>query len=210
MISVGDSGGIGGPHTENGENVQNAHLIMIADCKIQQGDQAKASPVTWRSTRCKRAVNSTFAGETIKDVLDHSVTTRDSTRATLPFQVVLRSDCTLSSRLPHDHSSDAKSVFDALMKECAGSRQDRRAAVDLAIVRETLKAQDSRIRWIPHLLIPADAMTKVDPSAANDALRHLLRTGMWVWDEERIRQGAGLGRSNAVSRRQLVVNETRG
>ena len=91
----------------------------------------------------------------------------------------------LSSRLAHDHSIDAKSVSDALIQECAGSR----------------------IRWIPHLLLPADAMTKVDQSAANDALRHLLRTGMWVWEEERIRQGAGLGRSKAVSRRQLVVNE---
>ena len=92
MISVGDAGGIGGLPTEDGENVQNAHLIMIADCEIQQGDQAKASPLMWRSTRCKRAVNSTFAGETIKDVLDQAVTTRDSTRATFPFQVVLRSD----------------------------------------------------------------------------------------------------------------------
>ena len=80
-----------------------------------------------------------------------------------------RSDCTLSKRLPHDHSIDAKSVFDALIKECVGSRQDRRTAVGLAIVRETLKAQGSRIRGIPHPLTPPDAMTKVDPSAGNDA-----------------------------------------
>ena len=46
----------------------------------------------------------------IKDVLDKGVTTRDSTKATLPFQVGLRCD-TLSKRLPHDHSIDAKSVF---------------------------------------------------------------------------------------------------
>ena len=223
MISVSDAGGIGGPSTENGENVQNAHLIMMADCEIQQGVQAKASPLMWRSTRCKRAVNSTLAGETIamssaladaewaqimiKGCSGPGGNHRDSTEATLPFQVVLRSDCTLSKRLPHDHSIDAKSVFDALIKECAGSRQDRRAAVDLAIVRETLKAQGSRIRWIPHPLMPADAMTKVDPSAGSDALRHLLRTGKLVWDEETIRQSAGLGRSKAVSRRQLVVNE---
>ena len=116
----------------------------------------------WRSARCKRAVNSTLAGETIamsaaladaewaqimiQDVLDESVTVRDKTGGNLPFQVVLRSNCTLSKRLPHDHSIDAKSVFDALIKECAGNRQDRRTAVDLAIVRETLKAQGSHIR----------------------------------------------------------------
>ena len=51
------------------------------------------------------------------------LTVRDTTAGNLPFQVVLRSN-TLSKRLPHDHSIDAKSVFDALIKECAGSRQD--------------------------------------------------------------------------------------
>ena len=124
----------------------------------------------------------------------------------LPFQVVLRSNCTLSQRLPYDHSIDAKSVFDALIKECAGNRRDRRAAVDLAIVREILKAQGSHIRWIPHALMLADSMTKADPSAGNDALRHLLRTGKLVWDEETIRQSAHLGRTKAVSRRQLETN----
>ena len=67
------------------------------------------------------------------------MTVRDKTEGTLPFQVVLRSNCTLSKRLLHDHSIDAKSVFDALIKECAGSRPDRRTVVDLAFVRETLK-----------------------------------------------------------------------
>ena len=36
VISVSDAGGIGGPPTENGENVQNAHLIMVADDGIRQ------------------------------------------------------------------------------------------------------------------------------------------------------------------------------
>ena len=147
----------------------------------------------------------------IQDILDQTVTVRNTTGGTLPFQVVLRSNCTLSKRLPHDHSIDAKSVFDALIKECAGNRQDRRqdrrTAVDLAIVRETLKAQGSHIRWIPHPLMLADSMTKADPFAGNDALRHFLRTGKLVWDEETIRQSARLGRTKAVSRRQLDTND---
>ena len=222
VISDSDAGGIGGPPTENGENVQNAHLIMVADDGVRQKVHSKASTLMWRSARCKRAVNSTLAGETIamsaaladaewaqimiQDILDQTVTVRNTTGGTLPFQVVLRSNCTLSKRLPHDLSIDAKSVFDALIKECAGNRQDRRTAVDLAIVRETLKAQGSHIRWIPHPLMPADSMTKADPSAGNDALRHLLRTGKLVWDEETIRQNARLGRTKAVSRRQLETN----
>ena len=86
--------------------------------------------------------------------------------------MVVQSDCNHSERLSHDHSIDAKSVFDALIKEC--TRVDRIAA---------------------------------QPSAGNDALRHLLRTGKLVWDEETIRQSVGLCRSKAVSRLQLAANE---
>ena len=43
VISVSDAGGIGGPPTENGENVQNAHLIMVADGGVRQGVHSKAS-----------------------------------------------------------------------------------------------------------------------------------------------------------------------
>ena len=81
--------------------------------------------------------------------------------------------------------------------------------MDFAIVRETLKAQGSHIRWIPHPLILADSMTKADPSTGNDALRHLLRTGKLVWDKETIRRSASLGRTKAVSRRQLENNDER-
>ena len=55
-------------------------------------------------------------------------------------------------------------------------------------------------------LTPAYLMTKGYPSAGNDALRHLQRTGKLVWDEETIRQSARLGRTKAVSRRQLETN----
>ena len=61
VMSVSDAGGIGGPPTENGENVQTAHLIMVADDGVRQGVHSKASTLMWRSARCKRAVNSTLA-----------------------------------------------------------------------------------------------------------------------------------------------------
>ena len=57
-----------------------------------------------------------WAQTMIQDILDQTVPMRDKTGGNLPFQVVLRSNCTLSKRLPHDHSIDAKSVFDALIK----------------------------------------------------------------------------------------------
>ena len=223
VISVSDAGGIGGPPTENGENVQNAHLILVADDEIGQGLHTKvrldkdstpkhhhscggplgasalSTPRFWeKQSRCLQGVaDAEWAQIMIQVALNQAVITRDVTRGTLRCQVVLCSDCILSNRLPLDHSIDAKSVFYAPIKECAGSRKDRPTEVDLAIVRETLKAQGSHIRWILHPLMPADSMTKVDPSTENDALRHLLRIGKLVWDEETIRRSAGSQSSTA-------------
>ena len=74
---------------------------MVADDGVRQGVHSKASTLMWRSARCKRAVNSTLAGETIamsaaladaewaqimiQDVLDQTVTVRDKTGGNLPF-----------------------------------------------------------------------------------------------------------------------------
>ena len=43
-------------------------------------------------------------------------------------------------RVPQTHTIDAKAVFNVLKKEAAGSKQDRRAALDLAIIQESLFA----------------------------------------------------------------------
>ena len=114
VISVSDAGGIRGPPTENGENVQNAHLIMVADDGVRQGVHSKASTLMC-SARCKRAVNSTLAGETIamsaaladaewaqimiQDILDQTVIVRNTTGGTLPFQ---RWFCAATALSPSD------------------------------------------------------------------------------------------------------------
>ena len=101
VISVSDAG-IGGPPTENCENVQSAHLSMVADDGIRQGVHSIASMLMWRSGLCKRAVNSTLAGETIamsaaladaewaqitiQDILDQTVTVRDKTGGIFHFR----------------------------------------------------------------------------------------------------------------------------
>lgn len=45
---------------------------------------------------------------------------------------------------------DAKSVFDTLLKPTAGSNQDRRTAIDLALLRQVADAAGAVVRWIPH------------------------------------------------------------
>ena len=104
---------------------------------------------------------------------------------------------------------DAKRLFDLVSKVSGGSRNDRRSSVDVSIVRQSLEKTGSVIRWVPHQLMPADAMTKSDVSKASFALSHFLRTGglslVLEGDEvrKRLSQKGGLGRSKRASQRRL-------
>eukprot|EP00959_Pyramimonas_sp_CCMP1952_P288485 6033010-Pyramimonas_sp.AAC.1 len=57
-----------------------------------------------------------------------------------------------------------------------GSRSDRRAAIDLAVVRDIAQKVGSVIRWMPRPLLPVDCMTKSDLAKTNAAQYELLRS----------------------------------
>ena len=94
-----------------------------------------------------------------------------------PFTVVLREHCQAVQDLDTTAVVDAKSVYDSLQKATAGSRQDRRAAIDLAIIRQSMLKRGSKVRWVPHWRMPVDVLTKADISRCNDALEDLVRRG---------------------------------
>ena len=54
---------------------------------------------------------------------------------------------------------DAKSLYDLLANETSGGA-DRRTALDVQVLREELRALSGRGRWIDHLHMPADGLTK--------------------------------------------------
>ena len=45
---------------------------------------------------------------------------------------------------------DAKSVYDAIIRNGSSLKQDRRTAIDLAMARETLQHAKATVRWCPH------------------------------------------------------------
>lgn len=71
---------------------------------------------------------------------------------------------------------DAKSLYDAVIKQSPSSRQDRRTAVELAIIVESMRKSGSCLRWTPHPRMPADVLTKEALSKFNGALEEILRT----------------------------------
>ena len=74
---------------------------------------------------------------------------------------------------------DAKSVYDAVIRNGSSLKQDRRTAIDIATARETLQHVDTTIRWCPHIKMPTDALTKAEVSKGNDAMTSDLRNGTY-------------------------------
>jgi hypothetical protein len=112
-----------------------------------------------------------------RDIFWNDVDVTDWSRALLPLVAIRREDCQLHTWEKSQQAVDAKSVYDALQTHSPGSRQDRRSALELSMIRSRLQETGSTVRWIPHPLNPVDMLTKADPAKANDALSFLLRTG---------------------------------
>ena len=74
---------------------------------------------------------------------------------------------------------DAKSVYDAVIRNGSSFKQDRRTAIDLAMARETLQHVQATIRWCPHTKMSADALAKADVSKGNDAMTSVLGLGTY-------------------------------
>ena len=78
---------------------------------------------------------------------------------------------------------DAKSLYDLLAHETTGGA-DRRTALDVQVLREELSELSGCIRWIDHMHMPADCLTKKRGRA--DSLMRLLESGRFGVTEEAI------------------------
>ena len=57
---------------------------------------------------------------------------------------------------------DAKSLYDHLSTETSGMASDRRTAIEVQIVRNSLDIQHGSVRWVDHPGMYADALTKLN------------------------------------------------
>ncbi|CAK9076065.1 unnamed protein product [Durusdinium trenchii] len=146
FIAVSDAGGINMQGTDlvDAEGLpmdatQGAWMVLTAGALPQGKAAVRASPITWRSSRLKRKVFSTFGGET---------------------QAMLQG-------------------VNEVDWENPSGKQDRKSALELAIILKDLQETRSMVRWVPHQKMLVDSLTKLDPLKANDALHQFLRSG-WL------------------------------
>ena len=159
-----------------GKGTQAGYIVGVTDELLQQGKPAPWSPAAWRSYRLKRVVGSTFAGESqaLMDGLGHAEWIGCHLAEGIFPNFSLQDRGQFLKQFELQAVVDCKSVYDHLQQYASpGSVSDKRVAIDLVIVRETLQRIHGVIRWCPTWLQLADALTKESPEAM-DLLRGAL------------------------------------
>ena len=233
FIVCSDAGGISmkGNYSLDEEGLptdatQGAWMVLTAE-KLPHGrTSVRASPMTWRSSKLKRKVFSTFGGETqamlqgvnevdwlqvmYRDAVFNDVSLSSWRNSLSPHMLVLRGECELADRQGQCSVVDAKSLYDCLLRENPSGKQDRKSSLELAIVLRDLQSTKSMVRWVPHQKMVVDPLTKMDPVKANDAMNQLIKSG-WLSlvdvSEELANRKSDVAyrrRSHAASERRLL------
>ena len=187
------------------KGTQAGYIVGITSEALQKGQEAPWSPAVWKSYRLKRAVGSTFAGETqvLSDGLGH-VEWLGCHLAEAFFE-----DFSLQHRGEHLRKFqiqaivDCKSIYDHLQNfSSPGSVTDKRVAIDLVIVKETLSRVHGVIRWCPTWLQLADALTK-ESQEAMDVLRGAIVSKKYhLHAESTVMDAAAEQRQRRLAKRQ--------
>ena len=234
FVGVSDAGGVDGLSDGNGADgmiedpVQASWLVLASDKVPTHDEHLRVSVLSWRSTKLKRRVTSTLASETLafsqclgeiewmqvlyRDITFGDVTPEAWRQVIRPFTCLLKSGSSLVGRQEQCGITDAKSLYDALVKAHPASRQDRRNALELAAIIDAMNKGGGVVRWTSHQRMVADMLTKADIGKGNGALLHLLRTGVLHIDDEaselKRRHGAeGKARTRAATERLLDREE---
>ena len=168
-----------GNSEQNGS--QGAFMIAAAELQISKGEIARASMISWKSSRMHRMVGSTLHAETLALNAGVSelgwVMTMMHEFAFSSFRLDLwehwcenRRKLMLASAGHDDRAGhawlrkglsivDAKSLYDYLRTETTGGR-DPRFSTHFQIIRQAMNAIGCDIRWVDHQAMIIDGVMK--------------------------------------------------
>jgi hypothetical protein len=170
---------------------QAGFLVFAFDTSLVERERdADISILSWKSFRLKRKAASTLAAET--QALSISI-------SSVQWHRLLFLECFKSAEVDQDWERtvspfpavaivDSKSVYDAVHKlaNTASQVEDKRTAIDLAIIKRDMEHSNLQIRWVPTEAQMADSFTK---KMSADSLRGLLKSSrLSIVSEERALQ----------------------
>eukprot|EP00435_Cladocopium_sp_Y103_P075218 s4_g55.t1 len=169
-----------------GSHTQAGYVLAFTGKDLQHGEIAPWCPVTWKSFKLSRAVSSTLGAEAqalsiasstvewlmllLAEILDGPLVIPKCRDALSRRKPILVTDC--KSLYDHLHSPSSPT-----------SIEDRRTSIDVVIIRESVKAMQAYVRWVPTAHMLADAFTK-DLGDPIDMLRACLKKGEYQIAEE--------------------------
>ena len=175
----------------NGFHSQGGHLVLAHENQLRDGNAVTTNILAWRSGKLQRIVNSTLAAETqsmsrglaelmwihvlVQEMMDGTFALK-AWRKKLEGEELMVMSSTLNDHQLKESLAvvDAKSLYDNLSKDSTGG-QDRRTAIEVQIIRQDLKELGGEVKWVDHLAMPADSLTKV--LGSNAALYELIGSG---------------------------------
>eukprot|EP00913_Durusdinium_trenchii_P000489 g447.t1 len=180
---------------------QGAFAVVALDKKTLTEGKGKCNLLHWRSGKIHRVVNSTLAAETqalSRGMSELSWTVTVYNEFSRPdfnmkewekhlkdrsLQALVSQESTeeLKRGIKNVGIVDAKSLYDHLSKEGIGATSDKRTALEMQVIRQTLAETGSEVRWIPHPKMVVDCLTKREGNSS--PLYELLQSGqlnLWV------------------------------
>ncbi|CAE7202193.1 GIP [Symbiodinium sp. CCMP2592] len=159
---------------------QAGYMISFTEQQMHHGSLVSWTPGFWKSYRLPRVVNSTLSAEAQAMVMATGMA---------EWSLLLMSECidgrtflqsmwNTASRRESLVVTDCKSLFDHVQSQSAPTLDDRRTALDIVILRESLSKTGGSLRWVPTTFMLADSLTKESPEAF-DLLRGCIRRGYY-------------------------------
>ena len=170
---------------------QGGHCVVAFNTRIHQGETVDCNILYWKSGRIHRVVNSTLAAESMSlsralgDLMWCVTLFNELTHRALELKewesaLAHRRLCVVPGK-PGEVKNlavvDAKSLYDHLSKETCGHTADRRTAIEMQIIRQTLSELGASIRWVDHNRMLVDALTKMGGNT--EPLIKVITSGKW-------------------------------
>ena len=167
-------------------HTQGGWMLALAPRSFSLGEDVPIHCMSWRSYRLPRVVSSTLSGEAQSFAVASSIA--EWTLLVLaealdgPYNLS-DVDLVLKRRKPVG-VSDCRSLYDHLNTiGNGGTIDDKRTAIDIAIIRQSIKRCGLEPRWCPTGHMVADAFTK-DKGEPLDLLRSVIRQGRYQLADE--------------------------
>ncbi|CAK0909173.1 unnamed protein product, partial [Prorocentrum cordatum] len=152
-------------------------IVFATQRKILEGEAATISIQSWKSHKLKRKCAHQFGAETL--AISEGMAMAELIR-TMLLEIVdsefdLMRPYLLAGRFPVISVTDSRGGYDHVTNPKAGLSEDKRAAIDVAIMRSAMQRPQVHLRWIEGTSQLTDRLTK--RKGESTLLRHALELG---------------------------------